>query len=146
MRRAALVFAVAGLGVVLLSGCGRSELESARNRWKAAGPSAYQYTLRWNCFCEEEFTRATRITVRDTKVVEAVDSQTGGAVDFSKRRVLTVEGLFDYLNQLYAEGTHQLVVKYDAADGHPVSAEIDMDQRVLDGGVAVDATAFQALP
>lgn len=137
------------LSLVLVAGCLAacgSPAKSRRALWDEKGPASYQYTLRWSCFCGPDFTDPMRITVRDGAITSAVDVETGMPVDPATRRPLTIEGLFDVIEDAYRKNAAKVDVTYDPTDGHPVSANIDYDQRVIDEELGFRTEDLQRQP
>jgi hypothetical protein len=132
LRLEALPLVLAASCLVACGSPGRSRQESSRALWSEEGPTSHQFTLRWICFCVPDFTRPTRITVRDGAIASATDEETGMAVDPSTRRLLTIDGLFDVIDDAYQRNAAQVDVTYDPNDGHPVSANIDYDKNAVD--------------
>lgn len=128
-----------------LAACGAPD-KSSRALWADQGPASYQYTLRWLCFCGPDFTGPTRITVRDGAITSAVDAETGAPIDPATRRALTIEGLFDVIEDAYQKNAYKVDVAYDPLDGHPVSANIDYDQHAVDEELGFTAKDLQRLP
>jgi hypothetical protein len=143
-RANVLVLAVLGLsacGVV-----GRSDLNTARGRWGANAPDRYSYTLRWGCFCPADYVRPTRITVRDGEITNVVDAETGAVVEKSARNAVTIEELFEKLDEAYARNAERVDVAYDPTYGHPASVSIDYKRTIADEELGWTATDLQVAP
>ena len=116
------VMTVALLAVGL--SCGPAELDRNRELWAANGPSSYELTFSWGCFCNPADAGAARVTVHDGVITRATDLQTGLEIDPSSRNLMTIEGLFNYIESGPQQGA-RMTVSYDPQDGHPLSALFD---------------------
>jgi hypothetical protein len=94
----------------------------SRQLWERQGIDAYRYTYSAVCFCPER--GPVRVTVRDGQVVEVQSAQENARVAGSAQlQVLTVDQLFDRIEEAKANGTYTRV-EYHPRLGYPLSAEI----------------------
>ena len=117
-------------GLALLAGCGgggtltaqEQQLALARSSWKAKGLRSYKLTVRKNCFCPEEYTRAVTITV-----------QNGVATDSPEhlKSYDTVEKLLDTIGTGLSSKADQVDMDF-ASDGWPRSFYIDQSRTMAD--------------
>ena len=104
--------------VPLVSACSTEEderiddLAAARAQWIAAAPAAYDFEYLRSCFCPDVF--PARVYV-DAGVV-----------------TLTVEQLFNELEELIRLEPFQLEVRYDPALGYPSYVSVDIEERMVD--------------
>ena len=119
----------------LLSGCSlvggtdaTDDLDDARRLWADADLGSYTMTLTRGCFCLEESIGPFEVTVEDGVVVSA--TREGETVPTD--RVLTVDALFDVLEDAYRRDAHRVEVTYDPTQGYPTTFFIDYDAGVAD--------------
>lgn len=95
---------------------------ASRALWERQGIDDYTYTYSRVCFCPDR--GPVRVTVRDGRVagVERAASTERVAGD-AQLEVLTVDDLFDRIEEAQANGTYTKV-EYHLRLGYPVSAEI----------------------
>jgi hypothetical protein len=117
------------------------ELALARERWEAAGPAAYEMTLRRSCFCPPDWRGPFRVTVRDGAVASV--TYEGAPVD--AERAVTVDALFDLVADAAARRAERLDVVYDPDWGYPARLFIDYDARIADEEVGYEVEAFRPL-
>ena len=117
-----------------LTGPARSaDLERARQRWRAARPAEYAYTLRRSCFCGPEVTRPVQITVRNGTVVELRYADTGVLVDARWTPLFpSIDGLFTIIDDAIARRAERLDLTFDLTLGYPVEIDIDYSTRIAD--------------
>lgn len=113
------------------------ELAEGRERWAAAGMTAYEYHLRRSCFCDPEYTAEVIIEVVNGAIQTVRYADTGepiGADRFSTYE--TVEDLFDIIENAIENDVVGVYVTYDPVDGYPFSVEIDYEPDVADEEIA----------
>jgi hypothetical protein len=98
-----------------------TELEAARQRWRAQNLHTYAFTLQRSCFCGN--VHPLYIPVVSDTVVGALDLETGTWVD--RQLGETIEDLFTFVQNAIDRPAQQIRVEYDAAKGFP--SEIDYD-------------------
>ena len=106
-----------------------SELEEQRRRWERLGIDTYTYDLTLGCFCLP--VGAVRIQVRADTVYAAIVLETGAPAG-ELARVLTVEALFDTIEDAMARKAHRLDVTYDETLAYPTLIDIDYQVNVAD--------------
>lgn len=121
---------VLALLLILLGGCtlgGNShrerqlaELRAQRALWQQQGLRDYQYVLRASCFCDPDYMAPRVVSVRDARVVAAVDSATGlpgryGEAQFNP----TVDSLFVLAERAIGDDAVDATIEYDAARHFP---------------------------
>ena len=144
------------LAALLLAACGdlggpRTDLETARDRWAATEPAAYEMTLRHVCFCGGEVTTPVIVTVRGGVVQSRryVDGGPLGGRDVDPRLAGTfpaVDGLFRVVEDALARHAAQIDATYDPQRGYPVTLYIDYERNVADEEQGYQVQAFRALP
>ena len=130
------------------NGCGADitgvnrELSSARARWAASQPTAYEITVRTSCFCAE--TRPVIVAVRAGVVESRRYADTGLAIDPRFTSLFpAVEGLFAIVDDAVARNAAQLDVQYDAERGFPVRIAIDYLKNAIDDEITYVVTDFK---
>lgn len=105
-----------------LSGGASGGESASRALWERQGIDDYSYTYTRVCFCPDR--GPVRVTVRDGRVagVERQASAERVAGD-APLEVLTVDELFDRIEEAQANGTYTRV-EYHPSLGYPTSAEI----------------------
>ncbi|HEX5871519.1 MAG TPA: DUF6174 domain-containing protein [Longimicrobium sp.] len=113
---------------LLLAACaaplvgGGDEDSLSRRRWEGQGIDDYRYVYDAVCFCAER--GPVQVTVRDGRVVEVANADPNARVaGGATRQVLTVDELFDRIEEAEANGTYTKV-EYHPRLGYPTSAEI----------------------
>jgi len=138
--------------LVALSACGdvfgpesrRAELDRNRERWRASGTASYTFVLARSCFCITEVTQPARIQVRNDSVVSVTAVADGRSLD--PRYFMTVNGLFDVIDQGIERGAATLRVVYDPALGYPVEIDYDGATNVADDEITYRASAVTKTP
>ena len=117
-------------------------LDAARQRWEAADLGAYRLTLRRVCFCPSpDYTGPFEVTVAGAEVQSV--RLNGAAVD--AERGMSVEALFDLIDQAYERGAASVTVAYDPDLGYPTSIGIDYDVRMADEEIGYRVSEVRAL-
>lgn len=137
--------------VVSLTGCGltgpglREGDEVARNQalWNQVRPADYHYTVGRNCFCPPGFLGPVRVTVLDENVVSRVYVDSGEDVPAEvAEHFPTVDGLFDFIRDAYAQDAFRIEVEYDTQTGVPVSIFVDYIENAIDEEQGFTVTAL----
>ena len=134
-RGVASVFAVMLLLASLA--CGDStgpeadRLSEQRALWEALGLEDYTYDVQRVCFCA--FREGVRVTVVEGFVTGAVDIDTGDVLEpHEVQWYLTIDGLFDLLQNAYDQNAHDVQVEFDASRGYPTRIYIDYSEMIAD--------------
>ena len=133
--RAASVFTA----ILLLSSlaCGGStgpevdRLGEQRALWQALGLNDYTYDVQRICFCP--FREGVRVTVVDGAVAGATDLATGEVLEPNEVQwYLTIDDLFDLVQDAYDENAHEVQVEFDPSRGYPTRIYIDYSEMIAD--------------
>ena len=118
---------------------GPEDLDEARRHWADERVSSYTFTVSQDCFCVEEARGRFRVTVTNGAVTSITDPATGAPRTASRFVPLTVEALFDRVEQAVNEGVRELDVEYDPDLGYPVEIEINRSQQAVDAAIIITA-------
>lgn len=137
--------------VVFFLGCGSeesnkpdSELTVAKDRWVASGIEDYRFTLKTICFCPPESDIV--VIVRAGALDSAFFVDTGAALSEERmRRVLTVDGLFEEIEDAYAKNAALVRVTYNGTYGYPENLFIDYESNLADEEIRYTVTNFQVM-
>ncbi len=106
-------------------------LGEQRELWEALGLEDYTYGVRRVCLCP--FREGVRVTVVDGAVAGATDLVTGEVLEPNEVQwYLTIDGLFDLVQDAYDRNAHEVQVEFDASCGYPTRIFIDYSEMVLD--------------
>lgn len=95
---------------------------ASRELWERQGIDDYRYTYSVVCFCP--LRGPVQVTVRDGRVAEVQNAPSDARVaGDAQLEVLTVDELFDRIEEAQANGTYTKV-EYHPRLGYPLSAEI----------------------
>jgi hypothetical protein len=123
----------------------QSQLESALATWDVQGPSSYSFTWQQGCECSPEWTRPIRIKVVNDAIVEAayVDTQLPVSADL-RAHLLTIDGVFDTIQDAVANNAFAVNVQYDSNSGAPLSVAVDYEQYTADEELSLQISAFHS--
>jgi hypothetical protein len=117
------------------------ELDAARERWSEAGFSDYVMTLERSCFCPAEYRGPFNVTVQNGQITSV---EYEGA-DMPSDRALSVNGLFDLIDDAFASGADKVEVTYHPRLGYPTNLFIDYETQAADEEVGVVVTGLTSL-
>ena len=115
-------------------------LQEARRAWSQKGYESYTFTVRQDCFCVEESRGPFRVTVIRGSVASVTDPATGAPRTANEFVPLTVEALFDRVEQAMDDEVDELDVRYDAGLGYPRLIEINRSRQAVDAAVIIEAS------
>jgi hypothetical protein len=115
----------------------RKRLNDARSLWASQGLTNYSYRFNWSCFCGPEYTQEVAIRVIGGVVDSVLAASDGIPVrDDYFSQFLTVEGLFDKLEDAIELDAASITAEFDEATGYPVSASIDYYYNIADDEIS----------
>jgi len=138
--------AAAACGVTGPSGRHAAEqarLDQARAQWRAQAIVDYTYVLSRGCFCVTEYREPVTITVRG-RTIESVVSVASG-VPRDAAQYPTIEGLFDLVQSAIDDDAATIRTEYDPARGFLASGYFDIDERIADEELSVEARGLVPL-
>jgi hypothetical protein len=126
---------IRGLEPVLIVGDTESvqaKVLKNQGRWERSNISTYTYTTSWHCFCMREYVAQVSVKVVDGEVVE-VNFIDPSLVEVPKPgRFVTIDGLFDHLQNALDQDAFNISATYDDQLGYPVEVFVDYDQGIVD--------------
>ena len=140
-----------------INGKGSSDAQQALNanraKWEAQGIDDYSFTVQRSCFCTPDSTRPINVQVRNGSVTSATYADTGETVPddraYNKQSIyntLTVDGLFNSIDQAIKGGAAQVDVTYDKQFGLPTSIYVDQNQQMADEEYGMTVSNFRPEP
>ena len=106
-------------------------LGEQRARWQALGLNDYTYDVQRICFCP--FREGVRVTVVDGAVAGATDLATGEVLEPNEVQwYLTIDDLFDLVQDAYDRNAHEVQVEFDPSRGYPTRIYIDYSEMIAD--------------
>jgi hypothetical protein len=130
---------------IAVMGCfathGQSELDEARAKWDADAPSHYRYVQDEWAFADS--VGPVRVEVQDGEIVEALIVETDEPAPDS--RALTIEDLFDRVQDELDGDPDDITVEYDAELGFPASVDVDPIENAMDDEHGFSAEQFETL-
>lgn len=121
--------------------------ESTPSDWDALNIDDYEIDQRVNCFCATPpANRFHKITVRDDKIVSAVDLQDGQVLpekDFAFFK--TISELVEFVDSIDRDGVAVYDVRIDSTHGFPTFIYIDFDSRLADEEIGYETKNLHPL-
>lgn len=108
-----------------------TDLEAARQRWRAQNLHTYAFTLQRSCFCGN--IHPLYVLVLSDTVAGVIDLETGETVD--RRLGETVESLFAFIQTAFERPARLIRAEYDGAKGFPTEIDYDGDGQIADDEV-----------
>ena len=108
------------------------------------GSSNYDYFMQRSCFCIESYTRPGLVQVRSDVITAVTDAETLQPLD--PQFFLTVDGLFDELQNAIDYPAFNIQSQFDDTFGYPTSIGIDFIQNVADDEMFYTASNLRIIP
>ena len=105
-----------------------TELEAARQRWRAQNLHTYAFTIQRSCFCAN--VHPLYVLVLSDTVAGVLDLETGDMVD--RQLGETVEGLLTFIQNAINRPARLIRAEYDAAKGFPTEIDYDGAAQIAD--------------
>ena len=105
-----------------------TDLEAARQRWRAENLHTYAFTIQRSCFCVNIHPLFV-VVVSDT-VAGVLDVTTGTPVD--RQLGETVDGLFTFIQNAIDRHAQKIDVMYDPTKGFPTQIDYDGAAQIAD--------------
>ena len=140
--------------VVLLLACGstgpsevwQEQLDAARQRWAANGPSEYEYTYAMTCYCPPESLRPVLVRVRDGVVIALYYGNFPGGELPSYEGEWTIPDQFARIQRYIDAGAKTLEVEYHPVTGVPISVSVDPIPNAIDDEHGFTISSFGDIP
>ena len=129
------------LACVFEPGQRQKALDDAREKWDENAPSHYRYVEDEWAFAPSD--GSVRIEVQDGEIVSALIVETDQPAPES--RALTIDDLFDKVQDELDGGPDDITVEYDAALGFPASVDVDPISNAMDDEHGFGADWFETL-
>lgn len=144
IRLAGFALLVGGIGCSDPVGPGSetSNLEAARQRWRAQNLHTYAFTIQRSCFCAN--VHPLYVLVMNDTVAGALDLETGESVD--RRSGETVEDLFAFIQNAIDRPAYLIRAKYDAEKGFPAEIDYDGMAQIADDEVFYRVSGVHSVP
>ena len=111
----------------------QGELDRHRALWEASGADDYSFVLTPICFCPQDVLDPVRISVLGGFVASVAYSESGKAPEHDGYgRYVTIDDLFDTIQEAIDRKAAQVTVSYDPQIGYPTDAKLDYDARRAD--------------
>lgn len=133
-----------------LSGCGllgddSDGLVAARARWRELGPDDHSVVQARACECLPPY--RAELIVRDGRIVEARDPETGEVYDVERLyKFMPIDDLFSHLATLQKDGPARFDVSFDRRYGFPDEMHVDPDAHGADDEFIMTLSDFKPLP
>lgn len=121
----------------------RAEFEANKQKWLDNRPQNYNYTLERSGFISPDARAPVNLTVNGNEVVDAkfvTPGQTTDGNPVPDFNQLTVDDLFNTVENAINSAAAEVRVTYDETLGHPTSIFIDQDRRIADEEIFLNAS------
>jgi hypothetical protein len=119
-----------------------TDLEAARQLWRAQNLHTYAFTVQRICFCGNVH-RLYVLVLSDT-VAGVLDLETGATVD--QQLGETVEDLFTFVQNAIDDHAQMIRAEYDAAKGFPTEIDYDGEAQVADDEISFRVSGVHTVP
>lgn len=120
------------------------ELDANRALWDLQGISNYDFLMQTICFCLPEVTRPGVVSVRSGAITSVIDAETSEERDPGS--FLTVDGLFDVLQEALDQEADWILAEFDGASGYPHSIDVDYSLGASDDELSYRARGLVVVP
>ena len=128
----ALIVGAASCSDAVGPGRETTDLEAARQRWRAQQLHTYAFTVQRSCFCAN--VHSLSVLVMSDTVSGVLDLETGSTVDRGLGE--TVEDLFTFIQDAIDRSAQRIDAKYDPAKGFPTEIDYDGSATIADDEVS----------
>ncbi len=139
--RRRLVIASVLLGAIAIAACSNAaarqgDLDRSKAMWESRGQSNYTITYERRCFCGFAGSFVARV---DNGAVTSVEPATGIGGTEEMPIALTVERLFEVVQEAIDRGADRIEVEYDTEYGYPRRIFVDGDRGAEDDELTITA-------
>ena len=111
----------------------QAELDKHRALWAASRAGDYSFVLAPICFCPQDLLDPVRIAVVNGVVASVTYVESGKTPEHDGfGRYVTIDDLFDTIQEAIDRKASQITVTYDPETGYPTDARLDYDARMTD--------------
>lgn len=120
-------------------------LGQAKALWGNKNITSYQITVQQTCFCPADLRQPVRVTVLDGKMVgvKGLEQPIQDKSQLTASR-LTIDGLFEFIEQSTQRKVYKLNVDYDALYGFPRRIDYDGHEMMADDEYQYELSDFRA--
>lgn len=116
------------------------ELADAQSKFADANLTSYSFTWTQGCFCGDDRSRATRVTVRNGAIASALYVDDG--TPSKNPDIRTIDGLFALIQRGYDQHYDTVRVTYDPQLGYPTMVFFDPVKNAADEETQLGLTDF----
>lgn len=122
----------------------QADLDKHRALWEAGRSDGYTFEYTPSCFCLEQMLRPVRITVKNGVLESVIYVESGEAADHERfERYLSIDGLFDLIQEAIDREAARLTASYDSESGYPIDVGIDYVTNIADEEFYFTATGYE---
>ncbi len=123
----------------------QAELDKHRALWEANRSNDYSFELTPICFCPQDLLDPVTISVVNGVVVSVTYVESGKAPEHDGfGRYVTIDDLFDTIQEAIDRKASRITVSYDPAIGYPTDARLDYDARMADEEYMFTASVYSS--
>lgn len=117
-----------------------------RSLWLKHATQTYVIEQMRVCFCPGPH-GFVRLTVVDNQIVEGVTADSGDSLTIEElKRYKTVDGLFEFIDEMEGRKPAVLQVEYDPDFGYPKNVYVDLHPEVVDEEIGFNTRLVQLFP
>lgn len=124
----------------------RDALDKNRQKWEEQGIDDYSFTLQRSCFCIQDAVKPVNIEVQNGKVASATFEDGTPLPDNLNYNKLSIDDLFDTIENAIDNGAASVNVEYDSETGMPTSIYVDQLEFAADDEFGLNVSNFQESP
>lgn len=122
------------------------DLADARRTWSRQGSASYRFTVSQLCFCGPDARGTFAVVVQGGRVTSVRDAETGAPRTPHPGVPLTVEALFEKVEEAIDLDADDLEVRYHPELGYPLEIAIDYVELAVDDEVTYTASNLTPIP
>ncbi len=121
----------------------QAELDRYRTLWEQTRPNTYTYEYDVVCECSDNLGATVKVTVTNGDIESAAYADSRATPWLSGvERYLTIDSLFDVIQDAITGEADQLIVSYNSEFGYPANITIDYDANATDDEYVLTANAY----
>ena len=119
------------------------ELDKHRTLWEQTRPNTYTYEYNVVCECSDNLGATVKVTITNGDVESAAYADPRATPWLSGvDRYLTIDSLFDVIQDAITGEADQLIVSYNSEFGYPANIAIDNNVTAIDDEYYLTANAY----